>query len=183
MVLSGDTLAYEDRPTPLIRHGSYLLSLFVDFLISLLSALIVLGQFIRAPDASAWNFVLTYRQAAAVFLILAVVGFGTSRVMLVRIKRRIANEGFALISVGRMILSFSFPFVIIIGVLSFSLAMLEVGLPFFWAFPVFYGFVFGYVVSRMLFIATDSKRWILTRIINNQSGKRRRVRQYRITHK
>ena len=58
-MLSGDTLAYESRPTPLIRHGSYLLSLFVDLLMSLLSALIVLGQFIRAPDASEWDFVLT----------------------------------------------------------------------------------------------------------------------------
>ena len=92
----------EDMPRPIVRHIAFLISLFVDLLLSLMSIQIVIfSYFGQTPSSTQWGFALTGAQAVVVFLFLVPLGFITSWRMLSQIRDDVRNEGFVLISPQR----------------------------------------------------------------------------------
>lgn len=167
----------------MVHHFSFLLALFVDSFLSLMSLQIILTYLRISPYNTSWDMALTGSQAAAIFLILAILGSILYWHVLIQVKNKLDSKGFIDKTPRQLMVLFGMPFIFIAGALAFTLDLVGLGLSFYPTASMLYGFGLGMAIIRALFGLKYMKKWNLSPIPTEPGSHQKRVSYWRITNR
>jgi len=170
------------EPKPIVRHFSFLIALFADSFLSLMSLQIILTYLRISPYNTSWDMALTGSQAAAIYLILVILGSILYWQVLIRVKNEFDSKGFIVKSPQQLMVLFGTPFIFVAGALAFTLDLIGLGLPFYPTASMLYGFGLGMTIVRILFGLKYMKKWRISAIPTGSGSRPKWVSNWKITN-